>query len=229
MGTEGAPIELTAVCGGDIEVKAPDSALLLDVQVRDGAAVDLSPNAYTVEQVGEVDYTNGVMSFDRGGNLKVKGMGDEYEALADGFTLEVKFRTGEEIGQFMVICGNMHTGGYGLDLGNKKMGFRVHLDEYRGDRTAAVMPDTEYHVVGVYDKESVAFYINGKFFTKTDVRANDAMRVPTSEGARYLCIGGDSNSSGSGEHMMEGSISYVRIYEDALDDGEILYLYEQSK
>ena len=48
----------------------------------------------------------------------------------------------------------------------------------------------------------------------------------TEEGAKYLCIGADSNKSGDGEFAAECTIYHVAIYSQSLGAGEVFYLYQ---
>ena len=52
------------------------------------------------------------------------------------------------------------------------------------------------------------------------------MKFPTHDGAKYLCIGADSDASGKGEYFFKGMIKSVGIYSTALTAGNVLYLYE---
>ena len=73
---------------------------------------------------------------------------------------------------------------------------------------------------------SVKLFINGALAGETPV--SGSLVHPTDNGAKYLCIGADSDATGAGEYPCKGLVYLVRMYTAAATDGQALYLYEQS-
>ena len=69
-------------------------------------------------------------------------------------------------------------------------------------------------------------YLNGTLMGETPV--SGSLVHPTDNGAKYLCIGADSDATGAGEYNYTGLVYLVRMYTAAATEGQALYLYEQS-
>ena len=58
---------------------------------------------------------------------------------------------------------------------------------------------------------------------------NGTITFPKAEGAKYLCLGGDSNSAGTGEALGNVTIYRTSIYSKALTRGEVAYLFQSEE
>ncbi len=229
FGDDGTPktaeIEFTYNVTSD-EMPAAD---IVDIRVEGNAPVDLSPNGYEIKSKGttsivETEFGKG-MDFDKKSNFMVQGVKNHYDALAQGFTMEVFFTTGEDITSFQSLVSNMHAGGYGIDWENGQITFSVRIGSSYVGPSAPIETNTTYHLVGVFNGVKVSLYLNGVLMGQTDVNGN--MLHPTDAGAEYLCIGADSDASGAGEYHIDATVYLVRMYSAAATDGQALYLYEE--
>ena len=84
-----------------------------------------------------------------------------------------------------------------------------------------------YHIVSTYDTESFKLYIDGELVGSVETSGD--MGYPTDAGARWLCVGADSDASGMGEYFADAEISIARLYSDALSSGQVLYLFNATQ
>ena len=206
------------------EMPAPD---ILDIRVDGDTVKDFSANAYEVLKKGTVstvDTEHGkAMKFSGGGNYAVSGVKNHYTDMESGFTMEVYFTTPGDLSGFHSLASNMHAGGYGMDWDNGVFTFSVRIGASYIGVDYDIQPNTTYHAVGVYTGSSVKLYINGALMGETPVSGD--LVHPTDNGAKYLCIGADSDATGNGEYACEGTVCFVRMYSKAATDGQALYLF----
>ena len=223
----GESITATVHCDSSISGAAPDAPLLLHVQVQNGKAVDLSPNSFAIETIGTVDLSNQTMQFNGTGNLKVAGMGTQYTALSNGFSMELKIKTGEDILTGVDICSNKHAGGYGISIGGGMLRFGMYFNNGYQYISSPIEPNTEYHVIAVYNGARMYLYVNGAYVCEYSTHSAE-WGLPTVEGARYLCIGAETDAKGMGEYPFTGTVTYVRIYSAPLNDANVIYLFQNQ-
>ena len=201
---------------------------IVDIRVEGNTPVDHSVNGYEVTSKGttpivETEYGKG-MDFNKNTNFMVRGVQNHYNAMAQGFTMEILFTTGEDITSFQSLVSNMHAGGYGVDWENGKITFSVRIGSSYVGPSADIETNTTYHLVGVFSVGKVSLYLNGVLMGQTEVNGN--MLHPTDAGAEYLCIGADSDATGTGEYPIDATVYLVRMYTAVASDGQALYLYE---
>ena len=209
---------------------APEGkADIVDVKVVDGEIKNVSDSALTFERLGDATVANNSFSFIQNGNLKFDGFKNYYSTLANGFAATAVFTTGSDISTQQDIFGNKHAGGFGLSVQSGKLSFSVHLNGAYVSATVQVKANTTYHIVGVYDPTvGVILYVNGEMAAIAGAPSNATFGLPTVAGAQYLCIGADSNATGSGESFFKGSITSVAIYSAPLTYENALYLYQNK-
>ena len=230
FGDKGTPLTAEVKYEGNLTAEAMPGADIMDVHPEGDTVKDFSLNGHDVVKKGEVKLTETdrglAMEFNGNGNLAISGIKNHYSQMEDGFTMEVIFTTPEDMSGFRSIASNMHAGGYGLDLEDGLLTFSVRVGSSYVGSKIPVEAETTYHVVGVYTGSSVKTYLNGALVGVTSV--SGPMVHPTDDGAKYFCIGADSDATGAGEYGYTGSIYLVRLYSAAATDGQALYLYEQS-
>ncbi len=209
-----------------VEMSAAD---ILDIRVTADGPVDQSPNGYNIEKKGNpaiVETNQGFgMDFNQNGNYKISSIQNHYTALERGFTMEIWFTTGDDLGIFQSLVSNMHAGGFGVDWEYGKITFSVRIgDSYIGP-SASIEENTTYHLVGVFTGSEVKLYLNGILMGETPV--NGSLVHPTDNGAKYLCIGADSDATGAGEYPIDATVYLVRMYTAVATDENAAYLYEQ--
>jgi hypothetical protein len=225
---EGRPITVELIARSAPTAEAVQADKLIALQVVDGVAVDLSQHAYQVAVSGTVGLSNGVMNFTKKGCLKIDGIKNHYLTMQKGFAIEMEFETGADISTPQSICSNMHAGGYGIQLTDGKVQFVLyHAGAYRYT-TAAVAANTTYHMVAVYDTETISLYVNGSLAAIKQLPPG-LMGLPTNTASTYLCIGADSEPGGVGQNHADIVVSYVHVYSESLTDGNVRYLYEENQ
>lgn len=211
-----------------VEVQKAD---LFDLGLdHDGNFVDLSSSGLEITVQGNVakgnEDTGYIAGFSRDGALKIPGIADMYDVLNHGFTSEVyvKIRSTSVLQNFFA---NMHAGGFGYEIENGYLFTYLHCGgSYRVLKYQVTEGET-YHLVTVYDTQSLKLYVNGELVSSMNVSGD--IGLPTAPTARYLCIGADSDESGNSENFADADIYIARLYSSALSDGQALYLYEQAK
>jgi hypothetical protein len=204
------------------------AADILDIRVEGDSVKDFSPNQYEVikkgsASVADTDFGKAI-KLSGNGNYAVSGVKNHYADMESGFTMEVYFTTPEDLSGFHSLVSNMHAGGYGIDWEDGSLTFSVRIGASYLGVDYAIQPNTTYHAVGVYTGSAVKLYINGALAGETSV--SGSLVHPTDDGAKYLCIGADSDATGAGEYACKGFIYFVRMYSKAAVDAQALYLFQ---
>lgn len=227
LGKRGEALKTEFVWQGEpVVATAPAAADIVDISVVGGAAVDQSTNGFELTQIGNVTLTDGAMVFNKGGNLRTPNIASQYAKMNDGFSMEMHITTGEDITTGQNYVSNNHAGGFAFSIKDGILRFTVHNGTDYVSTSTTVEAETTYHVVGVFDCSYLYLYLNGALVNATQFNGN--MKNPTEDGAKYLCIGADSNKTGQGEYPSECKIYHAAIYSQILTDGEVLYLYQNG-
>ncbi len=209
-----------------VEMPAAD---IVDIRATADGPVDQSPNAYGITVKGSPSVTEteqGIgMDFNQNGNYAISDIKNHYTALEQGFTMEVYFTTGDDLATFQSLVSNMHAGGFGVDWEYGQITFSVRIGGSYVGPSAPIEANTTYHLVGVYTGSAVKLYLNGTLVGETAV--SGTLTHPTDNGAKYLCIGADSDATGAGEYPIDATVYLVRMYTTIATDGNAVYLYEQ--
>ena len=202
---------------------------IVDIRVVNGEVKDTSTNAYTYQTYGTVNVTGNSFSFSDNGNLKLEQIKDHYSTLGDGFSVVASFTTPSSFNASQNIFANCHAGGFAIAAGEGRIGFQIHINGEYVVASFEAKANTTYHVVGVYDPTvGVLLYVNGQLVAVTTVPANATVGLPTVDGAKYLCIGADSDATGKGEYFFKGSITSAAMYSTPLTAGNVTYLYQNQ-
>ncbi len=211
-----------------VEPVEMSKADIFDLAIRDGQPVDASPNALDIQTIGTPGVEGNALVFNGSGNYKVPGIKEHYAALADGFTAEIQLTVGNRVNGYSNPAANFHAGGFGYAVDAGKLTFQVRLDGVYVTVAAPIEANTTYHAVAVYNSELglLALYLNGQL---VDTAEGQNMTHPTDNGAKYLCLGADSDASGQGESPYTGSLQIFRLYDTPASAGEALWLYQQTQ
>jgi hypothetical protein len=204
---------------------------LLDLVIVNNNGVnevkDQSAKGYTYETLGDLSVGAAYFAFSNNGNLKIPAFIENNDLLKDGFSISAVIRTGSDVTSEQTVIGNCHAGGYGLQMKNGELMLQVFVNGAYVKASASVAKNNEYNIVGVYDPaQGVMLYVNGELVGLSLVGNDPVMGFATENGAKYLCIGADSDASGKGEYFFKGMIKSVGIYSTALTAGNVLYLYQ---
>lgn len=212
--------------GEQIIPTKPNAADIVDIWTLEGKAIDISPNEYVISQIGNVTVTDEAMIFNKGGNLRTPNISSQYEKMSDGFSMEMLITTGKDVTSSQNYLSNNHAGGFSFGVANGKLQFNVHNGKDYVVTSVKIEAEKSYHVVGVYDGTNLFLYLNGVMVSSAEL--GGSMKFATEDGAKYLCIGADSDKSGKGEYHAECTIYHAAIYSQVLTDGEVLHLYQDN-
>jgi hypothetical protein len=130
-------------------------------------------------------------------------------------TVVAKMRGAEQVGQFSYEAKwNGSDSGFRFVAGKSFVGSTAVVSE-------AVSTGSWYHVVGVYDNNDMKIYLNGNFSDGATFGFDTGSTAPDGNpviGARQY--------NSTTEEYFEGKIDDVRIYDQALSEGEVLLLYQ---
>ena len=205
--------------------EAPGAPDILDLCIVDNSAVDLSPNAHEIDAVGSMDVLPDSVRFRGEGCLLVDGISDYYLEMQKGFSLEMKFKTPNDIQTAQSICSNCHAGGYGLSITGGRLQLTVYHDGAYRYVNVYINANTEYHVIAVYDVDSLSLYLDGKLAGTLKLNPG-TMGLPTVAESEHLAIGADSEPGRVGQNRASGTVYYVKMYSVALTDENVLYRYQ---
>lgn len=149
---------------------------------------------------------------------------DVHDKLSDGFTFETYVKLYDDT-SYCGILAYTQSGGASIDFDEAKgaIGFGIRSSSgfvYVYD-TERVSTDEYYHVVGVYDGETVSLYYDGELIGTS---AAGAIIFPSIENT-YLGVGGDLSDTDQGEDQMTGSIAIARVYSEPLNASQVYNLY----
>ena len=204
----------------------PKADVFCCVVTPDGP-VDESGKGYTLTGSKKIVEYNGNygLSFNGSSSVNVNGFDKAYTSLQKHLTFEIVCRIGDSK-SYQCICSSLQSGGFGIDSNSGKINMKVNVD---GTFVTAStkMSAGLYHIVGVWDGTSVKLYVNGSLAAVTEKAGT--MRLPENNGARYLCIGGDSGPGGKSEYLFNGEVYSVRVYSSVLTDQQIAQVYSDHK
>ncbi len=213
-----------------VEPAEMSKADIFELGIKDGKPVDISSNAMPITVLGApvINGENHVFA-GKPDNYKVPAFKDHYANLQDGFTLEVYLTTGADVTTKQAPVANLHAGGFGMEITDGLAALLVRFGSSYLTVDAPVEANTTYHMVAVYDNAAgqLRMYVNGAL-TDTQ-KVSGTMELPSADGAKYLCIGADSeiDYGSTGENFFTGTIHDVRIYGNAATDGNALWLWQQ--
>lgn len=149
---------------------------------------------------------------------------DIHDKLSDGFTFETYVKLYDDT-SYCGILAYTQSGGASIDFDEAKgaIGFGIRSSSgfvYVYD-TERVSTDEYYHVVGVYDGETVSLYYDGVLIGSS---AAGGIVFPSIENT-YLGVGGDMSDTDQGEDQLTGSIAIARVYSEPLNASQVYNLY----
>jgi uncharacterized protein (TIGR02145 family) len=114
------------------------------------------------------------------------------------------------------------TPGYYLRIINKKVDLGISLPYTEGFSTTTIDSSHWYHVVGVYDNNSIKIYISGVMDNETFAGPD---LLDNWSSTNFLTIGQEKDyGTPTNLHSFDGSLDDIRIYNRALTQEEITYL-----
>lgn len=209
------------------------TASVMDVDFTSGDATDNSETKNEYSVIGNPTITNSdelhknVASFDGSSAYKYPFSSEKYAKITDKVTIECMFKYNNipSSGEYDIFS-NQQGGGIGLGLNNGKLTFFAHVAGSYKEPNATIKAGSWVHAVGVVDGSAVKLYVNGELVS--EIAAEGGVKFPGSEGAWNFIIGGDSSSGNGAESFAEGSVSFARLYDEALSDEQIKALSEKA-
>lgn len=226
---ESAPLTASVTTGAPTQSEQVGDADIFDLLLDNGTWLDVSPNGMAIQQIGSVKVTEKdgekCLTFS-GGNLKVPGIKDWYNTLGQGFTMEMDVTVGQKTA-FNSLISNMHAGGFGFDIEGDSLAFEVYCGGSYVPVAVRVKPGDRLHLVATYDGSVLTLYVNGELTDQKKV--GKISSFATDNGAKYLCIGADSDASGQGEYPTDSVIYSARIWSEPITAGQAMYLFAQAR
>lgn len=163
--------------------------------------------------------------------------------LRDGFSMECLFMmaSAQPAGEAKMFSGH-ESAGFGLVINKKTNGgdicFLPNINT-EGTGTSAyqyaksgVIPEVGryYHAVGVWDKNEgkIHIYVDGKRCGSVDVPNGELILRDNKPSVQTVFIGGDT-SVDKCQGAWNGEVLIARIYDAALDAGDVATLYDRAK
>ncbi|WP_231123048.1 Ig-like domain repeat protein [Nocardioides sambongensis] len=205
-------------------VTVPD-ADILDVDFADGTATDHA-QGLTMKTWGtpviEEDTALGrqVGVFDGVDDAYGYAFYEQWDALADGYTIECTFKFDGELpaGQEEDLCSSKEAGGTTIAIYGDQLTFNPHTGgSYRG--TGATMQAGRwYHAIGVWDGANAHLYLNG-LLQKTTT-APGPLGKPSSTATQWV-LGADAANNANAQFFAPATIAASRVYSRALDSAQV--------
>lgn len=180
-----------------------------------------------LEECGFVERNGQAALFDGKTYLKFNGFSSFYPQLQNGFTMEFygSFSSFENEEGYINMFANFEGGGIGYQCGpDGGIYFAAMFNSsyFRTDKVQLRLNE-DVHLVGTYDGDTLRYWANGNLISGYSVGAG--LSFPANETAQYLCVGGDSNTSGTANGKFSGTIKGANVYSYALSEDEINALY----
>src|SRR5699024_1863434 len=140
---------------------------LLDVSFEDGSATDTAQGR-SVEVFGEPKIADDpalnrvTADFDGDDAFSYPMTADDYDTMQDGFSVECGFMATAATTDEDTFCGNKEAGGWAMVVKDGRAAFMLHADGGYTFAWADIDLNRWYHAAGVYDGETVKFYLDGE-------------------------------------------------------------------
>ena len=154
---------------------------------------------------------------------------DRLEKISENVTMEcmVKFNSIPENGEKDIFSMQEYSG-IGIGVSRGKLTFFAYVDGKFREVTAPIRADQWYHITGVVEGTQVKLYVNGVRQSSDNDAESPGITYPSSDRARSIVLGGDSDDYAAAENMAEGEISFAKIYSAPLSDEQIRLLNEAA-
>jgi len=153
---------------------------------------------------------------------------DNYSLRPTSISIELRFKKNGNFGyKFLVDKSKSSWVSYAfMGTYDNKLRFIVGIDSGITERhatTTTIFKDDEwYHVIGVYDGNRIAIYVNGELEDETTYEESKGIYY---DGNNPLRIGTHVFEANS---YFKGSIDYIRIYNRTISKDEINYSYKNN-
>lgn len=197
--------------------KAPTPRAVLDIDFRNGKPDDAMGHSFQLFGTGAIVDDTDVLagattkvyqSAGNGGYRYVMTDAD-YDAFGTTSTLEVMFKTSENIQDEQAIFSNQQSAGAGLEYnkGNLEYWYRDAKSNSYVSVTAPLEAQRWIHAVAVADGKKVTLYVDGK---KCSEAAASGMVIPD---PKFYYVGCDTNSDGNPEFLTKSGtrIAFARL------------------
>ncbi|MGP5342956.1 LamG-like jellyroll fold domain-containing protein [Corynebacterium casei] len=219
-------VAMVGVAHGQENVQAD----LLDIEISESGAIDNArdvPAKVSGDPKFAVDPTleAPVATFDGQDDAVQFDIGDQDEALSDGFAVECTFKLNGEFASEKSLCANKEAGGFALALYENELSFIINVGSGYQQARVEVDPDRWYHAVGVWDGNEAQLYLNGELAaTKT---TSGEYNVPTGN-ADSFTVGGDTNGQDNPQLLADASFRSARLFSEPIAQADVDALYADS-
>ena len=222
----------------DIMIDLPDGMIPITFDTSNNSTVVKTVYSSRIEDLsgnGTISKINGAMYNENG--LVFDGVDDsvllpEYSlsSMSNGFTFEVMINANvisSDVKEVYLI-GNAEVGGAAIGIYQGKFGMYLY-DEDNSKYVGGRSPDTlvsnrKYLLTGVYDKNNIKLYIDGKIVTT--IAFSGAVKEPESN--THFFLGCNPSRSICKSSYYNGVMYEARMYDRALTDKEVSDNYNEN-
>ncbi|TYL50080.1 DUF5011 domain-containing protein [Nocardioides sp. BGMRC 2183] len=206
------------------EVTVP-TADILDVDFSDGSATDhaqglaqktwgspvITEDTALGRQVGIFDGVDDAYGYQ---------FYEQWDALADGYTIECTFKFDADVpvGQEEDLCSSKEAGGTAIAIYGDQLTFNPYTGgSYRATGTT-LQSGRWYHTVGVWDGANAHLYVNG--LLQASSAAPGPLGKPSSSATQWV-LGGDAANNAGAQFYAPTAIAASRVYSRVLDAAQV--------
>ena len=154
-------------------------------------------------------------------------IGDKFDQVKDGFTVECVFRyDGDFDGNEKSLCANKEAGGWAMVIYGDQLTFTVNANGGYKKAQQKMEPGQWYHAVGVFDGHKNELYVNGEKVAENTGATGDIKKPKSNSSA--VMIGADSGPNNSAQFYSDVAVSEARVFSDPLSAQDVTALYEDS-
>ncbi|HJF15149.1 MAG TPA: LamG domain-containing protein, partial [Enteractinococcus helveticum] len=204
---------------------------LLDVSFEDGSATDTAQGR-SVEVFGEPKIADDpalnrvTADFDGDDAFSYPMTADDYDTMQDGFSVECGFMATAATTDEDTFCGNKEAGGWAMVVKDGRAAFMLHADGGYTFAWADIDLNRWYHAAGVYDGETVKFYLDGEL--AAEAVAGGPMTIPPNDTAHNMVIGADSGPNHRPGQHASVKVDDARLFSEVLDAQQVAALDQAS-
>ena len=232
VATGPVPAALAAPSSPVIQTQVVQPAVeadLLDVSFEDGATDAAQGREAMTFGDPEVSIdpllARNVADFDGDDAYSYPMTSDDYDAMQDGFTVECSFMATAATSGEDTFCGNKEAGGWAMVVKDGRAAFMLHANGGYTFAWADIELNQWYHAVGVYDGETIRFYLDGEL--AAEANAGGPMTIPPNETAHNMVIGADSGPNGQPGQHAAVKVDDARLFSQPVTAAQVAAMNEE--
>lgn len=211
--------------------QAAPAADIIDLDLSGGVVADsargvttLGPSAPEVHEDSVIQRP--VATFNGRKDAIGFDVGDQFDQIKDGFTVECAFRyDGAFDGNEKSLCANKEAGGWAMVVYGDQLTFTVHVGGYK--KAQMQMKEGQwYHAVGVFDGNSTKLYVNGQLVDENTDAVGEVTKPKESSTA--FMLGADSGIDNAAQFYSAVTLAEAKLFSQPVSDSDVAALYDAS-